>query len=78
MEEDLIPYPLLAAEFPRVTLDRDTPAIKDKIVPQGHMEDTATQNTNFAPLDFVAGVDGPAVVNTPMTKSSTTMRTMTS
>ena len=41
VEEDLVPYPSLAAEFPGVALDRNTPAIKDKIVLQGHAEDTA-------------------------------------
>ncbi len=33
VEENLVPYPSLAAGFPGVTLDRDTLAIEDKIIP---------------------------------------------
>ncbi len=63
VEEDLVPYPLLAAEFLGVTLDRDTPAIKGEILPQGYAEDAAAQNANLAPLDVVTELDGPAIVN---------------
>jgi hypothetical protein len=62
VEEDLIPYQSLAAEIPGVTLDRDTPAIEDKIVPQGHAEDVAAWNADLAPLVISAGVDGPVPV----------------
>ncbi len=41
MEEDLVPYPLLAMEIPGVTPDNNTLALEDKIVPQGHAEDAA-------------------------------------
>jgi hypothetical protein len=34
VEEDLVPYPALAAEFPGVILYRDTLAIEDKTVPR--------------------------------------------
>ncbi len=63
VEEDLIPYPLLAVEFPGITIDCNTPAIKDEIVPQGRAEDAAAQNANLTPLNLVAGVDGPTIVN---------------
>jgi hypothetical protein len=63
LEEDLVPYSLLAVEFPGVTLDPDTPAIDDKIIPKGRTEDAAAQNANLAPLNVVAGVDGPAIFN---------------
>jgi hypothetical protein len=63
VKEDCVPYPSLAAEFPGVTLDHETPAIEDEIVPQGHAEDVAAQNANLALLDIVAGEDGPAIVN---------------
>jgi hypothetical protein len=62
--KDLVPYPLLVAEFLGVTLDHDTPAIKDKIIPQGRAEDAAEQHVNLALLNIVAGVDGPAIINT--------------
>ncbi len=69
VEEDLVPYPLLAMEFPGVTLDRDTPAIEDKIVPQVSVEDTAAQNANnLARLNIIAGEDGPAIVDAPNDK----------
>ncbi len=57
MEEDPVPYPLLAAEFLGVTLDRDTPAIEDKFLSQGCTEDAAAKNTNLVPLNVIAGVD---------------------
>jgi hypothetical protein len=63
VEEDIIPYPLLAAKLPGVTLDPNTLAIKDKIVPQGCTEDAAAQNANLAPLNVVAGVDGPTIIS---------------
>ncbi len=64
VEEDPVPYPSLNTEFQGVTLDHDTLAIEDKIVPQGRAEDAAAQNTNLALLNIIAGVDGPAIVNT--------------
>jgi hypothetical protein len=64
VEEDLVPYPPLAVEFLWFTLDRDTPAIKDKITPQGRAKDAAAQNANIAPLNVIAGVDDPTIINT--------------
>jgi hypothetical protein len=64
VEEDLVPYPLLAKEFLVFTQDRDTPDIKDKIAPQGRTEDAAAHNANLAPLDVVARVDGPTIIST--------------
>ncbi len=63
MEEDLIPYPLLAAEFPGVTLDCDILATEDEVIHQGHAEDAAAQNMNLELLDIIRGVDGLAIIN---------------
>jgi hypothetical protein len=45
VEEDLVPYPSLAMEFLGFTLDRDTLAIKDKIVPQGRAKEQHKMQT---------------------------------
>jgi hypothetical protein len=63
VEEDLVPYPSLAMEFPGVFLDHDISAIKDKIIPQGCVEDAAAQNANLALLEVVTGVDAPVNVS---------------
>jgi hypothetical protein len=53
VEEDVIPYPTLAAELPGVTLHRDLPvtAVEDDIPPQGRAEDAAAANAGLAPID---------------------------
>ncbi len=64
VEENLVPYPSLAMEFRGVFLDRDTPAIKEAIVPQGRAEDAAAQKVNLAPLNVIARVDGFLILST--------------
>ncbi len=63
VEVDLVPYPFLAVKLLEVTLDCDTLAIKDKIIPQGRAEDAAAHKTHFALLDIITGVDGLTIAN---------------
>jgi hypothetical protein len=61
-KEDVILYPLLAAELPGVVLqgrDMPRPSIEADLTPQGCTEDEATQNANHELFDIV-GVDQPA------------------
>ncbi len=64
VEEDVILYPSLAAEFLGVTLDRDVavPSIDDEVIPHGLAEDAAAQNTNAAPFVVQEWINGPAAI----------------
>jgi hypothetical protein len=64
VKEDVVLYPSLTAEFPRVVLERDLPipAIEDKIEPQGHAKDAAARNANLEPFN-VAVVDVPMIIH---------------
>ena len=67
VEEDVVLFPSLVAEFPGVTLGRDhpTPAIDEEILPQGRAEADAARNANMEPF-AVAGVDAPTIVHANM------------
>ena len=64
VEEDVVLYPSLVAEFPGVALERDQPipSVEDEIEPQGRAEDAAARNANLEPL-IAAGVNAPNVVH---------------
>jgi hypothetical protein len=64
VEEDVILYPSLVAEFPGVTLDRDITiaALDDDVEPHGRPEDAAAHNAGLEPLG-IAGVDRAAIVD---------------
>ena len=55
--EDVVLYPSLAGEHPRVVLGQDQPLplIKEELVPQGRAKDAAACNANLQPFN-VAGV----------------------
>ncbi|KAL3810038.1 hypothetical protein ACHAXA_000207 [Cyclostephanos tholiformis] len=61
--EDVVPYPSLAAEFPGVIIERDTPfpSIEHDVIPQGLAEDAAAQNANIAPFAAQEWMNGPPV-----------------
>jgi hypothetical protein len=65
VEEEVVPYPSLAAEFPGVTIERDTPiaSIENNIVPQGLAEDAAALNANIAPFNAQEWMNGPAAIH---------------
>ncbi len=65
VDEDVVLYPSLAAEFPGITLDRDiaVPFIEEEIIPHGQAEDATAHNANVAPF-VAAGVNhGPAAIH---------------
>jgi hypothetical protein len=64
IEEDVVLYPSLVAETPRVVLERDQPipSLEYKIEPQGRAENAAAQNANLEPIN-VAGVDTPTIIH---------------
>ncbi len=64
VEENVILYPSLAAEFPGITLDRDVavPSIEDDIFPHGLAEDAAAQNANATPFVAQEWINGPAAI----------------
>jgi hypothetical protein len=64
VEEDVVLYSSLTAEFPGVVLERDLPipTIEDKIEPQGHAKDAAAHNANLEPFN-VAVVDAPMIIH---------------
>jgi hypothetical protein len=84
-EEDVILYPLLAAELLGVILGQDMPrpSIEADLTAQGRAEDEAIRNANHEPFDIV-GVDQPvaalAIVHAEDGKidsKATMMKTMT-
>jgi hypothetical protein len=64
VEEDVVLYPSLVAEFLGVTLGRDPPipTIEEDIMPQGHNEAAAARNTNMEPFAAVE-VDAPTIIH---------------
>ncbi len=65
VEEDVVLYPLLAAEFPGITLDCDVavPSIEEEIIPHGRAKDAAACNANVAPFVAVGVNHGPAAIH---------------
>ncbi len=65
VEEDVILYPSLVAEFPGVTLDRDVavPSIDEEVIPHGLAEDAAAQNANTAPFVAQEWINGLAAIH---------------
>jgi hypothetical protein len=63
-EENIILYPLLAAELLGVVLGQDMPrpSIKADLTPQGCVEDEAAQNANHQPFNVI-GVDQPVAAH---------------
>jgi hypothetical protein len=64
VEEDVVLYPSLVAEFPGVTLGRDRPipTIKEDIIPQGRTKADAACNANMEQF-AVAGVDALTIIH---------------
>jgi hypothetical protein len=64
VKENIILYPLLAAEFPGVTLDRNfaVPSIEDDIFPHGLAKDATAQNANAAPFIAQEWINGLAAI----------------
>ncbi len=65
VEEDIVLYPLLVAEFLGITLDREVPvpSIEEEIIPHGQAKDAAAHNSNVPPF-VAAGVNhGPAAIH---------------
>jgi len=62
--EDIVLYPSLTAEHPRVVLGQDQPlpSIKEELVPQGQAEDAVARNANIQPFD-VAGVMAAPIIH---------------
>ncbi len=65
VKEDVVFYPSLVAEIPRVVLEQDLPIpmIEGKIDPQGCAKDAAARNANLEPFN-VTGVDAPTIIRT--------------
>ena len=59
VEEDVVPYPSIAAELPGVALEPDAGVapVEDKTEPHGGPEDAAAANAGLDPID-VSGVGG--------------------
>ncbi len=64
VEEDVVLYPSLVAEFPGVTLGRyhPIPTIKEDIMLQGRNEAAAARNANMEPFT-TAEVDAPMIIH---------------
>jgi hypothetical protein len=64
VEEDVVLYPSLVAEFPGVTLGRDhpIPTIEEEIMLQGHDKAVVARNANMEPF-ATAGVDAPTIIH---------------
>jgi hypothetical protein len=64
VEEDVVLYPSLIAEFPGVTLGQDhpIPTIEENIMPQGRDEAAAARNANMEPF-AAAGVDALTIIH---------------
>ena len=62
--EDIVLYPSLTAEHPRVVLGQDQPlpSIEVELVPQGQAEDAAARNANIQPFD-IAGVMAAPIIH---------------
>jgi hypothetical protein len=73
VEEDVVLYPSLVAEFPGVTLGRDhpIPTIEEDIMPQGCDEAAAAQNANMEPF-AAAGVDAPTIIHSDINEIDAT------
>jgi hypothetical protein len=65
VEEDVVLYPSLVAEFPGVTLGRDhpIPTMEEDIMPQGCNKAAAARNANMEPF-AAARVDAPTIIHT--------------
>jgi hypothetical protein len=70
VEEDVVLYPSITAELPRVVLERDLPiqTIEDKIEPQGRAKDTTAHNANLELFD-IAGVGALTIIHANNDKS---------
>ncbi len=62
--KDIVLYPSLAAEHPRVVLGKDQPLplIEEELVPQGRAKDAAAHNANLRPFD-IAGVAAAPIIH---------------
>jgi hypothetical protein len=63
VEEDMVLYPSLVAEFLGVTQDHPILTIKEDIILQGRAKADAARNTNIEQF-AVAGVDAPTIIHT--------------
>jgi hypothetical protein len=65
IEDDIVQYQLLVAEFSGINLDHNsiTPSIKDDINPHGLAKDPAAQNANVAPYAMQEWINGPPAIH---------------
>jgi hypothetical protein len=65
VQEDVILYPLLVAEFLGVPLDCNVmvPSIEEEIIPHGLAKGAAAHNANVMPFAAAGVDDGPAAIH---------------
>jgi hypothetical protein len=64
IKEDVVLYPSITREFPRVALTCHITPIKDEFEPQDYIMDAAACNSNFGPV-AIAGVDTRTIPANP-------------
>jgi hypothetical protein len=64
VDEDIILYPSITAEFPGVARMCHITPIKEEFEPHGHAEDATARSANFGPV-IIAGVNAHAIPANP-------------